>query len=256
MSDTKFATEVLELPSQGWFYPPDNPLSKGVIDIRYMGAKEEDILTSTNLVKKGVAIDMVLRSVIASAINYDDLLIGDKNALMIATRVLGYGKDYTIQITCPSCERKQQETIDLSTLEHRVIDFQSFPRGVNEFAFTFPVSKTDITFRFLTSGDESVIDGEIKGLLKINDKYSADLSTRLKKIITSVNGKRDTQTITKFVDSELLAGDSLALRRHLAEIQPGVDMTFNYKCKNPECGYEERSNVPLTIEFFWPGGNR
>jgi hypothetical protein len=256
MSETKFATEVLELPSQGHFYPADNPLSKGVIDIRYMGAKEEDILTSTNLVKRGVAIDMVLKSVIVSPINYDDLLIGDKNALMVATRILGYGKDYQVQLTCPVCEQKHQEVIDLAALEHKKVDFASLPKGINEFAFELPVSKTPITFKFLTSMDESEVDAEIKAMKKVNDRYSTDLSTRLKKIITSVNGKRDTASIVKFVDSELVAGDSLALRKHLAKVQPGIDMSFDFKCKNPDCGYEERATMPLTVEFFWPGGSR
>lgn len=258
MAENKFATEVLELPSQGWFYPSDNPLSKGTLEIRYMGAKEEDILTSTNLVKKGLAIDMVLKNVIVTQINYDDLLIGDKNALMIATRILGYGKDYSVHITCPACEHKQQENIDLSTLEHKKIDFESHPKGINEFPFTLPLSKMPITYKFLTSKDETDVDVELKAMKKasINEKYSPDLSTRLKKIITSVNGKRDMLSISKFVDTELISGDSLALRKHLADTQPGIDMTFEYKCKNPDCGYEERAMVPLTVEFFWPGGNR
>jgi len=255
MTENKFATEVLELPSQGWFYPADNPLSSGKIEIRYMGAKEEDILTSANLVKKGVAIDMVLRSVVVSKINYDDLLIGDKNALMVATRILGYGKDYQVQTTCPVCERKQQDTIDLGTLEHRQIDFSSLPKGINEFPFTLP-SGTEITFKFLTGKDENDVDVEIKAMKKINERYSADLSTRLKKVITSVNGKRDTATIVSFVDSQMIASDSLALRRHLAKVQPGVDMMYDYVCKNPDCGYEEKLTIPLTVEFFWPGGSR
>jgi len=255
MTETKFATEVLELPSQGWFYPTDNPLSKGVLDIRYMGAKEEDILTSTNLVKKGVAIDMVLRSVIVSQINYDDLLIGDKNALMVATRVLGYGKDYQVQMTCPVCEHKQQDTIDLSALEHKTVDFTGLPKGINEFSYDLP-SGNKITFKFLTSKDESEIEVEVKAMKKMNDRYSADLSTRLKKVITSVNSKRDIQSIVNFVDKDMIASDSLALRRHLQKVQPGIDMTFDYECKNGDCGYEERLSVPLTVEFFWPGGNR
>jgi hypothetical protein len=256
MTETKFATEVLDLPSQGWFYPPDNPLSTGTIEIRYMGAKEEDILTSTNLIKKGEAIDMVLKGIIVSQVNYDDILIGDKNALMIATRILGYGKDYQVQISCPSCEQKQQRVVDLSLLEHKKLNFSEFPKGANEFAFTLPVSKTQITFKFLNGKDERDIEAEIKALRKVNEQYSAELSTRLKRIITSVDGNRDVQSINTFVDTKLVAGDSLALRRHLADIQPGIDMTFDFTCKNPDCGYEERAAVPLTVEFFWPGGNR
>ena len=255
MTETKFATEVLDLPSQGWFYPADNPLSKGSIDIRYMGAKEEDILTSTNLVKKGVAIDMVLRNIIVSPINYDDLIIGDKNALMVATRILGYGKNYQVHLTCPVCEHKQDDVIDLGTLEHKNVDFTNLPKGINEFPLDLP-SGNKITFKFITGGDEANIEAEVKAMKKVNDKYSTELSTRLKRVITSVNGKRDMPSIINFVDVGLVASDSLALRQHLAKVQPGIDMSFDYVCKNPDCEYKERTTVPLTAEFFWPGGNR
>jgi hypothetical protein len=250
------ATEILDLPSKGWYYPTENLLSKGSIEIRYMGAREEDILTSTNLIKKGVAIDMVLKNVIVSKINYDDLLIGDKNALMVATRVLGYGKDYQIQLTCPSCEKKQTRTVDLSNLEHKTVDFESTEKGKNEFEFELP-SGTKITFKFLTSGDELAIDAEVSGLKKMNSSYSPDLSTRMKKLITSVNGKRDVASINKFVNEELVASDSLSLRKHLAKVQPGIELSFDFTCENNDgCGYEEKMAIPLTVEFFWPGGSR
>lgn len=256
MEGKQFSTEVLDLPSQGWFYPPDNPLSKGTIEIKYMGAKEEDILTSTNLVKRGVAIDMVLRSVIVSPINYDDLLIGDKNAVMIATRVLGYGKEYDVEITCPNCGLKQRRIIDLSAIQHKEVNLEKHTKGVNEFEYVLPNSGTKLTFRFLTSKDEREIDDEIKQMKKVNPNYNAELSSRLKRLIVAVDGKRDAKTITAFVDSQLKSVDSLALRKYLNEIQPGVDMNFDFECSNSDCGYDEKMMLPMTVEFFWPGGQR
>jgi len=258
MSDTQHNTEVLDLPSKGWFYPQTSPLSKGSIEIRYMGAREEDILTSTGLVKKGVAIDMVLKNVLVSPVNYDDLLIGDKNALMIATRVLGYGKNYDVEVTCPICENKQKVTIDLAKLEHKEVNVEQWPQGVNEFSFELPISHHKITFRFLCSKDETEVTSELTAIKKIQTEYTPDLSTRMKKMITSVDGDRTLGRIAKFVDStnptELVAGDSLALRRYVNKMQPGIDMEFDFKCSNKECAFEDRLTVPLSVEFFWPSG--
>lgn len=254
MSDTQHNTEILDLPSKGWFYPAENPLSSGTIEIRYMGAREEDILTSTGLVKKGVAIDMVLKNVLVSQVNYDDLLIGDKNALMIATRVLGYGKNYDVEVTCPVCEAKQKITIDLAKLEHKEVNVEQWPQGVNEFSFTLPISNHKVTFRFLCSKDETEVSSELTAIKKIQTEYTPDLSTRMKKMITSVDGDRTLGRINKLVDSEIIAGDSLALRRYVNSIQPGIDMNFSFKCSNKECAFEDTLGVPLTVEFFWPSG--
>ena len=254
MSDTQHNTEVLDLPSKGWFYPQTNPLSKGSIEIRYMGAREEDILTSTGLVKKGVAIDMVLKNVLVSSVNYDDLLIGDKNALMIATRVLGYGKNYEVEVTCPLCENKQKVTIDLSKLEHKEVNVEQWPQGTNEFSFELPMSHHNVTFKFLCSKDETEVSSELTAIKKIQTEYTPDLSTRMKKMITSVDGDRTLGSIVKLVDSDIVAGDSLALRRYVNSIQPGIDMNFSFKCSNKECAFEDSLAVPLTVEFFWPSG--
>ena len=100
-----FPTEVLSLPSQGLLYPEDSPLRSGTIDVKYMTAKEEDILTSTNLIEQGVVITKLLESVIANQkLTLDDMLIGDKNALMVGTRILGYGKDYRITLVDPDTQ--------------------------------------------------------------------------------------------------------------------------------------------------------
>ena len=94
-SKFKFPTEVIDLPSKGVLYPKDNPLSSGKIEMKYMTAREEDILTNQNYIKNGTVIDELLKALIVSKINYNDLITGDKNAIMLAARVLGYGKDYT-----------------------------------------------------------------------------------------------------------------------------------------------------------------
>lgn len=249
---TKFPTEIVDLPSKGYFYPPDNPLSSGKVEIKYMTAKEEDILTSQNLIKKGIVLDKLLQSLIVSNINYDDLLIGDKNALMIASRILGYGKEYKFQVDCPSCGVKSKDSIDLTLLNHKEIDFTKYSKGENNFEFKLPAIKIPITFKLLTHRDEKKIDSELKSLKKINKFQSTEITTRLKNIITSVDGDDDASTVREFVDKELFSRDSLELRNHLLDITPDVDMNYFFSCD--DCGSEQKIMIPLTVEFFWPSG--
>ena len=132
----QFPTEVVDLPSKGLLYSKDSPLSSGNIELKYMTAKEEDILTSRNLIQKGIVLDKLLESVIIQdGVTLDDLLLGDKNAVMIATRILGYGKDYTVSIQDPDSGEKQEETFDLTELKDKEIDEKLFKNRKNEFEF-------------------------------------------------------------------------------------------------------------------------
>ena len=161
MSEFKIPTEEIELPSKGLVYPEDNPLSSGKVEMKYMTAKEEDILTNQSYIKKGVVIDKLLQSLIVSKVNYNDLIIGDKNALMVAARILGYGKKYEFKYDGEEIE------VDLSLLEPKSIDESNFPKGQNDFLFTLPSTQTPITFKLLTHKDENSISRELDGLKKL-----------------------------------------------------------------------------------------
>lgn len=252
----KYPSEVIDLPSKGLVYPSNNPLSSGTIELKYMTAKEEDILTSQNLIQKGVVIDKLLESLIIDDINYDDLILGDKNALMISARILGYGKDYTVPIKCPICGNEENYTIDLTKLTDLEIDKDNYNRE-NEYSFELPYSKRVITFKLLTHGDDKKIADELKYLKDFNKKagkknaIASDFTTRLKYMITGVDGDRETKTIREFIDKgELLSRDSLEFRKHLKSFTPDIDTTFTYEC--PECGGETAMALPMTVEFFWP----
>ena len=169
----QFPTEEVTLPSKGLLYPESSPLSKGVITMKYMTAREEDILTNVNLIK----------------------------------------------------------------------------RGHNSFDFHLPTSKIDITFKLLTHGDEKAIANETKGLRKINKNASKELSTRMKYMITSINGDSEKSTIREFVDNQLLARDARALRNYIVKIQPDVDLHFDYEDKN---GDFIKVPIPVNLNFFWP----
>jgi len=233
-------TEVIELPSKGLVYPESNPLSSGTIEMKYMTAREEDILTNQNYIQKGTVLDELVKSLIVSDVKYEDLIIGDKNALLVVSRILGYGKDYTFLYD------GEEQTVDLTTIDNKPLDESAFVKGANEFRFTLPTSGIDITFKLLTGNDEKKISAELDGLKKINKNNVPELSTRLKYIITSVNGNRDTKDIRYFVDNNLLARDSKALREHIKGIQPDVDLTFFPNGKN------EKASLPIGLNFFWP----
>jgi hypothetical protein len=233
-------TETVELPSKGLLYSKDSELAKGTVEIKYMTAKEEDILTNQAYIKSGIVLDKLLKSLIVSKIEYDDLLIGDKNAIMVAARILGYGSEYSFEYL------GEPQTVDLSQIENKPLKEELFKNGTNEFNFTLPKSGNNITFKLLTHKDEQDVNRELEGLKKINKDNSPELSTRLKYLITSVNGERDKKDIRNFIDNYLLAQDSRALREYVKEIQPDVDLTFF-----PD-GNDVRVNIPIGVSFFWP----
>jgi len=249
MSEPKFKipTEIIELPSKGLIYPLDNPLSSGTVEMSYMTSRSEDILTNQNYIRQNTVLDKLLESLIVTKININDLVLGDKNALMIASKILGYGKDYTFK-TINSNGDYVDKTIDLTTLKDKNLNPEDLiQERVNEFRFTLPHSGNEITFKLLTHGDEKKIEEEIKGLQKLfPNSVPADLSTRYKYIITSVNGDREKSTIREFVDKGLLARDSRELRNEIKRVQPDVELVYY------EEGEVEGTRIPINASFFWP----
>jgi len=244
MAEYKFPTEMVELPSKGYFYFEGHPLSSGKVEIKYMTAKEEDILTSQNLIQQGTVIDKLLESlVVDKSINLDDMLVGDKNAIMVASRILGYGKDYKFTYD------GKEHSVDLSELEPVKIDFSKFPKRTNEFEFELPNSKRVITFKLLDGNDEKQIESELKARTKVSKDYVGELTTRLKLMILAVDGKREKAHINNFVDNEFLSRDSLVFREYLGKITPDVEMKTTIV---NEAGEETVVEVPITLRFFWP----
>ena len=239
----KFPTEMVELPSKGIVYPENNPLSSGKVEMKYMTAREEDIITNQSYIQKGTVIDKLLKSLIVSKIDTDDLITGDKNALLVAARVLGYGSKYTFDYL------GTEYTVDLSTLDNKKIDESLFIKGINEFDFTLPHSGTKITFQLMTDGLEKKIDAEIKGLAKINKENLPEMSTRMKYLITSVEGETDKKYIREFVDNGLLARDAKALRDYIVKIQPDVQLVFDRETYD---GRIEEADIPIGANFFFP----
>jgi hypothetical protein len=245
MSDTQFnlPTEVIELPSKGLLYPEGHPLAEGKVEIKYMTAKEEDILTNQNYIKNGLVIDKLLQSLIVTKFNYDDLLVGDKNAIMIAARVLVYGSKY--EVTYGGIKQE----IDLASLENKIIDESLFADKKNEFNYTLPHTKNEITFKLLTGHDEKKIDAELKSLKKLSKTTSAEVTTRLAYTITSVNGSSERKDIREFINNYFLAKDVREFRQYYSQITPDVNLDVMLVGSN---GEDESVKLPIELGFFWP----
>lgn len=256
-STYKFPSEIIELPSKGLLYDPSNPLSSGKLELKYMTAKEEDILTTQSYIKQGVVLDKLFQSLILGngeglSVNYNDLLMGDKNAVMIAARVLGYGKDYEIEITNPSGD-KQKEVVDLSQFEHVAFDESLITPGINRFRFELPASKRAVEFKLLTHKDNMKVDEELTAMKKLTKQGGAEdhnLTTRMIHTIVAVDGNEDRQHIRNFVKNEFLAIDARAFRKYMKSIQPDVDLTLNLT--DDTSGEPFTMELPISVDFFWP----
>lgn len=242
MSTFSMPTEKVSLPSKGLIYDKTNPLSSGEVEMRYMSAMHEDILTNINYLNDGTVIDRLLKALIVSDINIDDMVIGDKNALIVAARILGYGKDYEFKYK-NKFGNEVNAKVDLSQLKEKSADETLFKPGKNEFEFKLPNTDNKVTFKLLTHKDEKDIELEIKGLKKIDSSKSYDASTRMKYTILSING--DKTSVRNFIDSGLLASDARALRKYITEISPDIELKY-YPADT-----EEGVDIPV-ISFFWP----
>ena len=255
MSDNKFEfpTEIIDLPSKGLVYPEGHPLRKGNIEIKYMTAREEDILASQSLIKKGVVLDKLFESVVVEpGVNINDIFIGDKNAILLATRVMGYGADYKVEVTDPFTLENQEVTIDLSKVKTK--DFnEEILNGDNLYKFTLPKSGVELEFKLLTHGDEIEITKENQALARLykgKGDTTFDVTTRLKYMIQSVDGNSDRGYITKWVQNGFLALDTKAFRKFVKEISPDMDLTFDFVSEIT--GEEEALDIPFGISFFYP----
>jgi hypothetical protein len=250
MTNYDFPTEVITLPSEGKCYPSDNPLSSGQIEIKYMTAREEEILTSQNLIKKGIVLDKLFEAIIVDKdINPDDIILGDKNAIMLATRLLGYGAEYRVEML-DSNNNTHDVIIDLSKIQTKDIDM-SVLNGKNTYEFITPIGKNKIEFKLLSHGDEKAIDIDVKALQKFNKSgTSSELTTRYRYMIKSIDGDSDTKNIVNFINNKFLARDTRAFRDYVKQIQPDMKMEFEYE--DPESGEKEVRSIPMGVGFFWP----
>ena len=245
MTEHKFPSEVIDLPSEGKLYPKEHPCSNGKIEIKYMTAKEEDILTSQNLIKKGVVIDRLLDSLIlTNGVKQGDMVLGDKNAVMVAARILAYGPEYICDVTNPNSGETINHTFNLADCP-----FKKLPKNIteNKFEVDLPISKKKVTFKLLTGKEETIINEELKASKKLGSDVSPELTTRLRHTIISVDDDDSQSTINNFVQN-LLARDSMHLRKEIRKVTPDIELQQEIEIE----GEPVKVDIPMTVGFFWP----
>ena len=248
MAEFKYPTETVMLPSKGHFYAEDSPLSKGEVEIKYMTAKEEDILTSTNLIANGTVVDKLMESLIVhEGVTYKDLTTGDATAVLMASRVLAYGKDYPISVTCDQCKETMEHVVDLSQLEtpDELVDVDDN----GNYSFKTPAG-LDVTIKTLTRGEEMKLEKDLKAMEnKLGKGTSKEITSRMRSIIVSINGVTDKSELTKMIQN-LVIRDSRFIREELKKINPSVDMDIVILCDN--CGNRITGGIPIGVDFLWP----
>ena len=238
MSELNFPTEIIELPSKGKIYPSTHPLRSGKVEMKYMTAKEEDILTNQNLIENGTVLDKLLGALTLGKFDISDMSLGDKNAIFMGARILGYGSEYRFT------HGEKEHVVDLSLLEPKPFDTDLCDEE-GHIPFTFPKSENKITFKILTEKEEKNVTSEIESFKKVNSIGGGEVTTRLKHQIVSLNGDTNKETIRSFVETSLLAQDSRALRTYIKEISPDIDLNYTLEDNNI-------ISIPINIGFFWP----
>ena len=247
-------TEFVDLPSQGRFYPEGHPLhGADTIEIKQMTAKEEDILTSRSLLRKGIALDRVIENIIVDkSIDPDSLLVGDRNAIIIATRVSGYGPEYNTKISCPQCGTSQDYNFDLNesnTYTGENIDRLNLTdRNDGTFDVKLPKTQLDIRFRLLNGYDEKFFSKNVESSKK-KKGAEQNITQQLARLIVGVNGNETADAIN-YVVNNLPSLDSRHLRESYKLAAPNIDLKQYFECS--ECTHEQDLEVPLSADFFWP----
>jgi len=245
-------TEIVELPSKGLFYEEGHPLhNRTSVEIKHMTTKEEDLITNESLLKSGLAIDRLLQSVLVDPkMNINDMLMGDKNALVVACRIYGYGSEYETKFKCPECGETQKHVFDLSEIEDT-----NFEENAKEFNATFDYDNQMISLpipRTKTKLELKLLKVDVAATTKKAKKKEAQnfsISKHYQKLIHSVNGNSDRQYVKAYIQS-MSALDSRYMRGVYSKVVPGVDFACSFECDS--CGHDDEVEVPLTADFFWP----
>ena len=253
-------TQMVDLPSEGKYYSPAHPLhNEATIEIREMTAKEEDILTSQSLIQKGVVFDKLLQNIIVDGrISHQHLLVGDKSAILVASRISAYGELYETKPTCPNCYAEHDTSFDLRDADIKgppnlaeVTEEVGSPvrdTGNGTFVVTLPKSQLDAEIKLINGDDERRMSASRK-MRKKRKQIDNMLTSTLKACIVSVSGTDDKQEIERFIEN-MPAQDSRFIRKVMLQVTPNIDLTQEFVCE--ECDHEQDMEVPVTTDFFWP----
>ena len=246
-------TELVELPSMGAFYPPEHPLhNKPTIEIKHMTAREEDILSNKSYMEKGIILDKLLESVfIDKSIDPLSLLLIDKNAILLKTRITGYGNEYASIVSCGTCGFKNETSVNLDNLlsiKQGVLPENAEAHSNGLVTVELPVSKWKVTIKPLNGYDQVAMQKAFEARKKHNLEENILLET-LKSFIVSINGLSDIGTLQAGI-MNMPARDSKYLRTVFQTCFPSINTDVSVECKS--CNSTVRTEVQFSLNFFWP----
>jgi len=242
--DLMTSYEVVKLPSKGMFY------SHGIseVNVEYMTSKDEDLLTTPSLIENGTVLDKLLkRKIKTQGINIDELLTGDRNAIILFLRTSSYGSDYTVQVTDPRSGIPFTTTVNLLKLQYK--EPKEFPDEFGYFSVELPMRKKTVKFKLLSSGDENLIFKKAESIKEVyNEEFSQYNTMKLKSHIVAINEKADRSYIDRFIDA-MPALDAYTIRKKLMEVSPDVDMNYEFMTND---GYKFYTSLSVGVDFFFP----
>jgi len=247
----KIPVELVPLPSKGLIYPEGHPLHmKEAVEITAMTAKEEDILTNRVFIKKKTVITELLRSsLVDKRIDPSEMIAGDRNAIMTALRITGYGAEYNVTVSCPACGADSKQEFDLAQLPINTLGQEPVAIGANLFEFELPMTKKKVRFKYLTGYDENEMATIEERLRKKGIENGNTVTARFQHQVMQIDNIDNKAKIQKFCMA-MPARDSLALRKFMDKCEPGIDMKAYMSC--PHCLEESEVRMPLGASFFWP----
>ncbi len=246
--------ESIPLPSGGKAYPEGSPLhNREQLEIRAMTTREEDILMSRALIKKGTVVSHLIKNcLVDQTIPVEQMLSGDRYALLVALRVMSYGPEYEATVECPQCGAKQSHVFKLDELPIKELEATPVGVGMNLFEFELPQSKKKVQFKFLTGHDEeTMLQTQNQKKAKFNHDVETSVTSRLAQTIVAIDGNTNRIDVIRTINS-MVVRDADALRKYMSKCEPGIDMTQMIDCG--ECDAVEEVSVPVGVGFFFPKG--
>jgi len=242
--DLMTSYEIVKLPSNGLFYK--DGLSE--VEIEYMTSRDEDLLTTPSLIENGTVIDTLLkRKIKTKGVKPDNLLMGDRSALILFLRTSSYGVEYKVNVTDPRTGNSFKAVVDLSKLEYK--EGSESPDENGYFNVFLPMRKKNVRFKLLTVGEDNAIYKKAEALMEAyNEEFSQYSTLKLKSHVVSIEGNTDRSYIDRFIDV-MPALDALTIRKKIVDVSPDIDMSYEFMAKD---GYKFKANLTLGVDFFFP----
>ena len=242
--DLMMSYELIKLPSKGLFYK--HGISE--VQVEYMTSKDEDLLTTPSLIDSGKVLDLLLkRKIKTKGISIEELLPGDRNAILLFLRTSSYGPEYKVNVFDPRTNKQFPATVNLLELKYKEVEEKPDENGL--YSIELPMRKKTVKVRILSAGEENEIFKQAEANKEeFKQEFSEYHTMKLKASIVSINNNRDRSYIDRFVNV-MPAGDSLAIRRKLLDIIPDVDMSYEFTAPD---GHKFTANLSIGLDFFFP----